>query len=139
MHKSILSCSGLLILCLDFLAQPAVADPCLSREAVDVIQRRLGQVGALAFAAGTGLSLCSEGSSELEISLQRIDELSSSAEMHPEQLSCPASANVATERGVFHLVPQAAGFSSGPTKSCSCSEYKDALREAQSALRRLIR
>lgn len=119
------------------LAQPALADPCLSSETLALIEKKLGQVGALAFVAGTGLNLCSNESSEFQQSLQRISELSASAESYPELISCPSSAGVSTQSEDLNLAPNEAGYSTGPTKTCSCSQYKVALREAQAALRKL--
>jgi hypothetical protein len=139
MYRQFTPWLGLFITSFVAMSQPAAAEPCLSREAMELINLRLGQLGALAFSTGTGLGLCSSDSLGVEQSVQRIDELSASAEMSLEQLSCPSSDHVATGSGSFHLVPQAAGFSSGPTKTCSCSQYKEALREARAALRSLAR
>jgi len=142
LYKAI-ACSGFLIVALGAFPLPAVADPCLSRETIEHIQRRLGQVGALAFAAGTGLGLCQDdysGARQYEIlqSVQRVDQLSASADMYTEQLSCPSSASTSSGSGGFNLVPGEV-YGSGPTKNCSCSQYRQALREAQAALRRLAR
>lgn len=138
------ACAGLLLVASSALFPlPAAAYPCLSRETIEHIQRTLGQVGALAFAAGTGLGLCQDdysGGRQYEIlqSVQRVDQLSASAEMYAEQLSCPSSASMSSGSGPFNLVPGEA-YGSGATKTCSCSQYRQALIEAQAALRRLAR
>lgn len=131
-------CLSLLAISSTVLAQPSVADPCLSSETLAHIQRRLGQVGAIAFVAGTGLGLCSNESSEFQQSLKQISDLNASADINPEQISCPSSSSAATQADGFYLVPNAA-YPSGTTKTCSCSQYKEALKVAQDTLRRLAK
>lgn len=131
---------GLLLISPLLLGQPTLAEPCLTQETLAVVQRRLGEIPAAVFLAGTGLGLCNSGPSyNSQLSIQRIDELSTQAAMNPEELSCPSSTQVAAAPQGFNLAPEAAGYSiaSGPTKVCSCTRYKEALREAQSALRSL--
>lgn len=120
-------------------SRQALAEPCLTQETLAVVQSRLGDIPTAVFLAGTGLGLCNPGPSyESQSSIQRIDELSAQAAMNPEELSCPSSPQVATGPLRFNLlVPEAAGYStaSGPTKVCNCTKFKEALREAQAALR----
>jgi hypothetical protein len=137
MLRAMRTLQSLLLISPVLLGQPALAEPCLTQETLAVVQRRLGEVPASVFLAGTGLGLCNPGPSyDSQLRIQRINQLTNQAEMNPEQLSCPSSPQAASAPSGFSLTPEAAyPTASGASKVCSCTRYKEALREAQAALR----